>query len=93
LHYALAKKLDFKAQTRLWVTTSAGQPEQDSADLIETPVQDDTKTANDLTPFQAPAFLGPQAKTTSSIAWADRPDRAARRSRQGFGNSDQQLGS
>ena len=55
LHYAISKKLDFKAQTRLWgydVGNSAKEQEL-SKILVETPVQDDTKTANDLTPIQA----------------------------------------
>jgi hypothetical protein len=55
LHYALAKKLDFKAQTRLWGYNlgHASQEQELSKILVETPVQDDTKTANDLSPIQA----------------------------------------
>src|ERR1700720_4775956 len=55
LHYAMSKKLDFKAQTRLWgYNLGHSQQEQElSKILVETPVQDDTKTANDLTPIQA----------------------------------------
>src|SRR5229473_4322895 len=45
LHYALAKKLDFKAQTRLWGYNlgHASQEQELSKILVETPVQDDTK--------------------------------------------------
>jgi hypothetical protein len=55
LHYALTKKLDFKAQTRLWGYNigHAAQEQELSKILVETPVQDDTKTANDLSPLQA----------------------------------------
>src|ERR1700674_883775 len=55
LHYALTKKLDFKAQTRLWGYNlgHAAQEQELSKILIESTVQDDTKTANDLSPVQA----------------------------------------
>jgi Peptidase family M48 len=55
LHYAINKKLDFRAQTRLWGYNigHAAQEQELSKLLVETPVQDDTKTANDLTPIQA----------------------------------------
>jgi hypothetical protein len=55
LHYAMTKKLDFRAQTRLWgYNIGKAQQEQElSKILVETPVTDDTKTANDLTPVQA----------------------------------------
>ena len=55
LHYALAKKLDFKAQTRLWGYNvgRSSQEQELSRILVETPVQDDTKTSNDLSPIQA----------------------------------------
>src|SRR6202165_5030989 len=55
LHYALAKKLDFKAQTRLWGYNvgHSSQEQELSKILVETPVQDDTKTSNDLSPLQA----------------------------------------
>src|SRR5580700_2509440 len=55
LHYAMTKKLDFRAQTRLWGYNigHAAQEQELSKILVETPVQDDTKTANDLTPIQA----------------------------------------
>jgi Peptidase family M48 len=55
LHYAMTKKLDFRAQTRLWGYNigKAAQEQELSKILVETPVTDDTKTANDLTPIQA----------------------------------------
>jgi hypothetical protein len=55
LHYALTKKLDFKAQTRLWGYNigHSAQEQELSKILVETPVQDDTKTANDLSPVLA----------------------------------------
>jgi hypothetical protein len=55
LHYAMTKKLDFRAQTRLWGYNigKASQEQELSKILVETPVTDDTKTANDLTPVQA----------------------------------------
>jgi hypothetical protein len=55
LHYSLNKKLDFKSQTRLWGYNlgHAAQEQELSKILIETPVNDQTKTANDLTPIQA----------------------------------------
>src|ERR1700682_1534890 len=64
LHYALAKKLDFKAQTRLWGYTlgRSSQEQELSKILIESPVQDDTKTSNDLTPIQAQRSWDRQAE-------------------------------
>ena len=64
LHYALTKKLDFKAQTRLWGYNigRAGQEQELSKILVESPVQDDTKTANDLTPVQAQRSWDRQAE-------------------------------
>ena len=64
LHYALAKKLDFKAQTRLWgYNVSRSSQEQElSRILVETPVQDDTKTSNDLSPIQAQRSWDRQAE-------------------------------
>jgi hypothetical protein len=55
LHYALTKKLDFRAQTRLWGYNigHAAEEQELGKVLVETPVQDETKTANDLTPVQA----------------------------------------
>src|SRR5260370_12926608 len=64
LHYALAKKLDFKAQTRLWGYNlgHTSQEQELSKILVETPVQDETKTANDLTPIQAQRSWDRQAE-------------------------------
>ena len=64
LHYAMSKKLDFKAQTRLWgYNLGHAQQEQElSKILVETPVQDDTKNANDLTPVQAQRSWDRQAE-------------------------------
>jgi hypothetical protein len=55
LHYALTKKLDFRAQTRLWgYNIGHNAQEQELGKLlVETAVQDDSKTANDLSPVQA----------------------------------------
>jgi hypothetical protein len=64
MHYNLAKKLDFKAQTRLWGYNlgHASQEQELSKILVETPVQDDTKTANDLSPIQAQRSWDRQAE-------------------------------
>jgi hypothetical protein len=64
LHYALAKKLDFKAQTRLWGYNvgHSSQEQELSKILVETPVQDDSKTANDLSPIQAQRSWDRQAE-------------------------------
>jgi hypothetical protein len=64
LHYAVAKKLDFKAQTRLWGYNlgHASQAQELSKILVETPVQDDTKTSNDLSPIQAQRSWDRQAE-------------------------------
>src|SRR3989440_1368730 len=64
LHYALAKKLDFKAQTRLWGYNvgHSSQEQELSKILVETPVQDETKTANDLSPIQAQRSWDRQAE-------------------------------
>ncbi|HUL14570.1 MAG TPA: M48 family metalloprotease [Terriglobales bacterium] len=55
LHYAMAKKLDFKAQTRLWGYNIGHNSEEQelSKILVESPVNDQTTTANDLSPVQA----------------------------------------
>jgi hypothetical protein len=68
LHYALTKKLDFKAQTRLWGYNvgHAAQEQELSKILVETPVQDDSKTANDLTPVQAQRSWDRQAEDNVS---------------------------
>jgi hypothetical protein len=64
LHYALSKKLDFKAQTRLWGYNvgHAAQEQELSKILVESTVQDDTKTANDLNPVQAQRTWDRQAE-------------------------------
>ncbi|HET8925374.1 MAG TPA: M48 family metalloprotease [Candidatus Acidoferrum sp.] len=64
MHYNLTKKLDFKAQTRLWGYNlgHASQEQELSKILVETPVTDDTKTANDLTPIQAQRSWDHQAE-------------------------------
>ena len=64
LHYALAKKLDFKAQTRLWGYNlgHAAQEQELTKVLVETPVQDETKNANDLSPVQAQRSWDRQAE-------------------------------
>ena len=64
LHYAISKKLDFKAQTRLWGYNlgSTAKEEELSKILVETPMQDDTKTANDLSPIQAQRSWDRQAE-------------------------------
>ncbi len=64
VHYNLSKKLDFKAQTRLWGYNlgHANQEQELSKILVETPVQDDSKTANDLTPIQAQRSWDRQAE-------------------------------
>jgi hypothetical protein len=55
LHYALTKKLDFRAQTRLWGYNIGhnAQAQELSKILVESAVTDETKTANDLSPVQA----------------------------------------
>jgi hypothetical protein len=64
LRYALVKKLNFKGQTRLWGYNlgHAAQEQELSKMFVETPVQDDTKTANDLTPLQAQRAWDRQAE-------------------------------
>ena len=64
LHYAITKKLDFKAQTRLWGYNlgHSAQEQELSKVLVETPVQDDTKNANDLSPVQAQRSWDRQAE-------------------------------
>src|SRR3974377_718265 len=64
LHYPLSKKLDFKAQTRLWGYNlgNTSKEEELTKILIETPVSDDTKTANDLSPIQAQRSWDRQAE-------------------------------
>jgi hypothetical protein len=64
LHYAISKKLDFKAQTRLWGYNlgHAAQEQELSKILVETPVTDQTKTSNDLSPIQAQRTWDHQAE-------------------------------
>jgi len=64
LHYAISKKLDFKAQTRLWAYNvgNSSKEEELSKILIETPVSDDTKANNDLNPIQAQRSWDRQAE-------------------------------
>ena len=64
LHYALTKKLEFKAQTRLWGYNlgHASQEQELSKVLVESPVTDETTTANDLTPVQAQRSWDRQAE-------------------------------
>lgn len=64
VHYAVSKRLDFKAQTRLWGYNlgRSTQEQELSKILVETPVQDETKTANDLSPIQAQRSWDRQAE-------------------------------
>jgi len=64
LHYAISKKLDFKAQTRLWGYNLGGasQEQELSKILVETPMQDDSKTTNDVSPIQAQRSWDRQAE-------------------------------
>ena len=64
MHYNLTKKLDFKAQTRLWGYNlgHASQEQELSKILVEAAVTDDTKTANDLSPVQAQRTWDHQAE-------------------------------
>jgi hypothetical protein len=64
MHYNLTKKLDFKAQTRLWGYNlgHASQEQELSKILVESAVTDDTKSANDLSPVQAQRTWDHQAE-------------------------------
>lgn len=55
LHYALTRKLEFKAQTRLWGYNlgHSAQEQELSKILVEGKTNDETSTANDLSPIQA----------------------------------------
>lgn len=55
LRYAVAKRLDFRAQTRLWGyhVGHASQEQELSRILVETPVNDESQGSNDLSPIQA----------------------------------------
>lgn len=64
LHYGLSKKLDFKAQTRLWgynVGRSAQEQELGKI-LVETPVNDESQSTNDNSPVQAQRLWDRQAE-------------------------------
>jgi hypothetical protein len=66
LHYALNKRLQFKAQTRLWGYNlgRSGQEQELGKILIESPtaINDETQTSNDLTPVQAQRTWDRQAE-------------------------------
>ena len=64
LHYALSKKLDFKAQTRLWgYNLGHSQQEQElSKILVEGTAKDETTSSNDLSPIQAQRSWDRQAE-------------------------------
>ena len=57
LNYAVAKRLSFKAQTRLWgYNQSASAQEQELSKILiesQTPIKDQTTTANDINPIMA----------------------------------------
>ncbi len=64
LHYALTKKLEFKAQTRLWGYNlgHSAQEQELSKILVEGTANDETTTANDLSPIQAQRSWDHQAE-------------------------------
>jgi len=64
LHYALSKKLDFKAQTRLWGYNlgHSAQEQELSKILVEGTAKDETATSNDLSPIQAQRSWDRQAE-------------------------------
>jgi hypothetical protein len=66
VHYAISKRMRFKAQTRLWGYNlgHAQEEEELSRVLIEapTPINDQTTTANDLSPMQAQRMWDRQAE-------------------------------
>lgn len=64
LHYAMTKKLDFKAQTRLWGYNlgHTSQEQELSKVLVESAVTDETSTNNDLSPLQAQRSWDRQAE-------------------------------
>jgi Peptidase family M48 len=64
LHYGLTKKLEFKAQTRLWGYNlgHAAEEQELSKILVETPVQDESKSSNDLGPVLAQRSWDRQAE-------------------------------
>jgi hypothetical protein len=66
IHYALTKTLMFKAQTRLWgYNLGASREEQELSKVLveaQTPVKDQTTTANDFSPLQAQRAWDQQAE-------------------------------
>ena len=64
LHYAMNKKLDFKAQTRIWGYNlgHTAQEQELSKVLVESNVNDETSNNNDLTPLQAQRSWDRQAE-------------------------------
>jgi hypothetical protein len=64
LHYAMTKKLDFKAQTRIWGYNlgHTSQEQELSKVLVESNVNDETSTNNDLSPLQAQRSWDRQAE-------------------------------
>ena len=64
VHYNFVKSRAFKSQTRLWGYNLGhnAQEQELSKVLIETPVQDETTTANDLSPVQAQRSWDRQAE-------------------------------
>src|SRR4029077_16366120 len=68
LHYAMTKKLDFKAQTRIWGYNlgHTSQEQELSKILVESNVNDETATNNDLSPLQAQRSWDRQAEDNVS---------------------------
>ena len=64
MQYNLLKKLDFKAQTRLWGYNlgHAAQEQELSKILVESPTNDESTTQNDLSPIQAQRSWDRQAE-------------------------------
>ena len=64
LHYAMTKKLDFKAQTRIWGYNlgHSSQEQELSKILVESNVNDESSTSNDLSPLQAQRSWDRQAE-------------------------------
>jgi len=68
LHYAMTKKLDFKAQTRIWGYNlgHTSQEQELSKILVESNVTDETAANNDLSPLQAQRSWDRQAEDNVS---------------------------
>jgi peptidase M48-like protein len=68
LHYAMTKKLDFKAQTRIWGYNlgHTSQEQELSKILVESNVNDESATNNDLSPLQAQRTWDRQAEDNVS---------------------------